>query len=212
MAVGVSVWCPSRDHVRRSCSGPGPHPPPFRFDLPHHDAYPLVVTVSILYQLVVVIVVITGWGGGGISRLIGRILLLLLLLLCLLLLLLLFLLLWLKLGSGLCFGRVTGVKVGKWEKRKWWGPQNSFALTKWQVWSPQTVKKYWVMTSEWWCQTGWGILSDEWWVTEIEWRVMSAEKNESKHGLNICQEKAFEIFPRPIFQNSLYHIQMWSLT
>ena len=60
MAVGVSVWCPSRDHVRRSCSGPGPHPPPFRFDLPHHDAYPLVVTVSILYQLVVVIVVITG--------------------------------------------------------------------------------------------------------------------------------------------------------
>ena len=76
--------------------------------------------------------VVASWGGGGISCLIGCIFLLLLLLL-------LFLLLWLKLGSGLCFGRVTGVKEGKWEKRKWWGPQNSFALIKWQVWGPQIV-------------------------------------------------------------------------
>ena len=30
------------------------------------------------------------------------------------------------------------------------------------VWVLQTVEKYWVMTSEWWCQTGWGVLSDEW--------------------------------------------------
>ena len=29
---------------------------------------------------------------------------------------------------------------------------------------------------------------------------------------NFSQEKNFEIFPRPNFQSSLYHIQMWSLS
>ena len=25
------------------------------------------------------------------------------------------------------------------------------------------------MTNEWWCQTRWGVLSDEWWVMKTEW-------------------------------------------
>ena len=166
--VGVLAWCPSRDCGRRSCSGLGPHPPPFKSDPPHHGAYLLVVVVSVLYRL---IIVVASWGGGGINRMIGRILLLLLLLL--------FLLLWLKLGSGLCFGRVTGVK-GKWEKRRWWGmgsAGNKTVLLKPsdRYGAHKQCEKYWVMTSEWWCQTGWGVLSDEWWVTEIEWGVTEIE-------------------------------------
>ena len=44
-----------------------------------------------------------------------------------LLLLLLFLLLWLKLGSGLCFGRITGVKEGN-EKRENGGARKTTLL------------------------------------------------------------------------------------
>ena len=34
----------------------------------------------------------------------------------------------------------------------------------------------WVMVPNTFCVEWWGILSDEWWVTEIEWGVISDEK------------------------------------
>ena len=78
----------------------------------HHLSNPICHITVLIYSSSPywLVIVVASWGGGGINRMIGRILLLLLLLL--------FLLLWLKLGSGLCFGRVIGVK-GKWEKRRW---------------------------------------------------------------------------------------------
>ena len=58
------------------------------------------------------------------------------------LLLLLFLLLWLKLGSGLFFGRVTGVKEGKMRKEKMVGPTKQLCSDQVTSMGPQTVEKY----------------------------------------------------------------------
>ena len=93
-------------------------------------------------------------------------------------------------GSGLCFGRVTGVK-GKWEKRKWWGMDSAVRLNRkvWPIYKYRSHKKveklsdkklsevcqtdgyrklryfkWWVMNDEWWVMSGenW-VRSDEWW-------------------------------------------------
>ena len=50
IAVGVSAWYLGPNRGQRSCSGPSPHPSPFRSDPPHHDAYPLVVAISVRHH------------------------------------------------------------------------------------------------------------------------------------------------------------------
>ena len=68
-------------------------------------------------------------------------------------------------------------------------------------WVPQTVEKYWVMTSEWWCQIGWGVLSDEWWVMGDEWWKLSEEwwvkkkKDPNKAYLtNLDKKELYKVF------------------
>ena len=42
-------------------------------------------------------------------------------------------------------------------------------------------EKYWVMTNEWWCQTG-----RVFWVISYEWQKLSDEKKGSKHPRSFC--------------------------
>ena len=77
-----------------------------------------------------------------------------------------FFLLLLSLGfviwSGFLF--FTGFGDTEEKKKKKTAPTDRYGTHK-------QYEKYWVMTSEWWCQTDrvFWVMSDEWWMTEIEW-------------------------------------------